>query len=334
MGSVTSKEQSIVTALDDQDAAELRTILKDSSPEEIRNLCKSYVTSDENQCTILHYAAWQDNPELLAPLLDYADDLEMRDDLGWTPLMTAVNRGSKQNANLLLARGARVDCDWVGGMSLIGDAMSCNDIDLVVLLMDHGARVAPTAEMLSNSDDQNAFYLLHYAVDDGLIDMAKLLIEKGHIPLNTLDQSGWSALHLAAGHDYVEMVTLLIEKGADINIKDSEGNTPLAWAREMNAYGALNELRKYGAIADKEWHGNRPEMKTYEERAEEALTENTYEQETENQPSQDTVNGVGYDRFEIETETSKSQTSPKLNGNKSNTLDGLQRQRQIPNITV
>jgi len=68
-----------------------------------------------------------DNTELLAPLLDYADDLEVRDDFGWTPLMTAVNRGSKQNVNMLLARGAKVDCDWSGGMSLIADAMNFYD---------------------------------------------------------------------------------------------------------------------------------------------------------------------------------------------------------------
>jgi ankyrin repeat protein len=68
-----------------------------------------------------------DNPEVLAPFLDYADDLEVRDGIGWTPLMTAVNRGSKQNVNMLLARGAKVDCDWAKGMSLIADAMNFND---------------------------------------------------------------------------------------------------------------------------------------------------------------------------------------------------------------
>jgi ankyrin repeat protein len=85
--------------------------------------------------------------------------------------------------------------------------------------MDNGARVTPTAEMLANGQDQNAFYLLHYAVDDGLIDIAKLLIEKGQIPLNTLDQAGWSALHLAAGHNNIDLVILLLGKGADVNIK-------------------------------------------------------------------------------------------------------------------
>lgn len=68
-----------------------------------------------------------DNPDLLAPFLDYADDLEIRDSFGWTPLMTAVNRGSRQNVNLLLGRGAKVDCDWAGGMSLIADAMNFAD---------------------------------------------------------------------------------------------------------------------------------------------------------------------------------------------------------------
>ena len=70
----------------------------------------------------------EDNAELLAPLLDYAGDLEIRDALGWTPLMTAVNRGSKHNVDLLLARGAKIDADWTKGMSLIADAMNYNDI--------------------------------------------------------------------------------------------------------------------------------------------------------------------------------------------------------------
>ena len=59
MGSTSSKEQAVATALENQDASELRTILKDLTSEQIRNLCKSYVPLDENQCTILHYATWQ-----------------------------------------------------------------------------------------------------------------------------------------------------------------------------------------------------------------------------------------------------------------------------------
>ena len=69
-----------------------------------------------------------DNPELLALFLEYADDLEVQDGLGWTPLATAVNRDSKENVKLLLQRGASVDCDSIQGIDLIATAMSFNDI--------------------------------------------------------------------------------------------------------------------------------------------------------------------------------------------------------------
>jgi hypothetical protein len=59
MGSASTKEQLITTAIENQDTTELRTILKDLTPEQIRAICKSYATVEENPCTILHYATWQ-----------------------------------------------------------------------------------------------------------------------------------------------------------------------------------------------------------------------------------------------------------------------------------
>jgi len=329
MGSSSSKEQSLAVAIENQDIGELRNILKGLTPDQIRTLCKSYVPGDENQCTILHYATWQDNPDILAPLLEYADDLEMRDGLGWTPLMTAVNRGSRQNVNMLLARGAQINCDWANGMSLIADAMNFDDVELVTILMDHGAQLTPTPNMLANSQDQNVFYLLHYAVDDGLFDIAKVLIERGKIPINTLDQAGWSPLHLAAGHNNTEIVTLLMKNGADVNIKDSHGNTPLAWAREMNATEVIKELEKHGGVADKEWHGDKLEMKSNEERAEEAWEEGGFGEDGGDRPGQFPNNAFESSKFEIEVEDSKSKKQNASNGRDSNVLDALQRQGSI-----
>lgn len=64
MGVAASKEQQVTTALENQDAGELRTVLKDMTSEQIRALCKSFVPSDENECTILHFAVWQGKPPL------------------------------------------------------------------------------------------------------------------------------------------------------------------------------------------------------------------------------------------------------------------------------
>ena len=59
MGLNSTKEQSIVTAIETHDSNSLRTVLKDSTIEEIQALCKALVSVGENQCTLLHYATWQ-----------------------------------------------------------------------------------------------------------------------------------------------------------------------------------------------------------------------------------------------------------------------------------
>ena len=59
MGAGSSKEQLVTTAIENQDSTELRTILRDLTPEQIRAIGKSFATLDDNQCTILHYATWQ-----------------------------------------------------------------------------------------------------------------------------------------------------------------------------------------------------------------------------------------------------------------------------------
>jgi ankyrin repeat protein len=71
-----------------------------------------------------------DNLELSELLLDYVDDLEIRDGLGWTPLLTAINRGSKENVKILLKRGAKIDCDSMKGIDLIATAMYFKDIGM------------------------------------------------------------------------------------------------------------------------------------------------------------------------------------------------------------
>ena len=65
---------------------------------------------------------------------------------------------------------------------------------------------------------------LLWAAENGLVDIAALLIEQGADPDKT-DHFGNTALHLAMSHS--DMVRLLLESGADVNAKNALGNTPL-----------------------------------------------------------------------------------------------------------
>ncbi|CAF1118579.1 unnamed protein product [Rotaria sordida] len=307
MGSILSKEQLMIKAIEHQDINAMKILINDLTREQMNMMCKYIVPRNEYQYTILHLATWQNNPQLLNLLLDYADDLEIRDGFGWTPLMTAINRDSKENIKILLNRGAKINCDFVQGMDLIAIAMAFHDTELIEILMDHGAQVIFTPDMYVNHEYSMGCYLLHFAVDDGLIDIAKLLIEKGKIPINTLDQTGWSPLHLAAGHNYLDIVKLLLQYKADINIKDYYGNTPLAWAKQMYATEVINELEKHGGIADTEWYGEKLMLHGYKEQIED--DQKLYEIEN--------------NQFEID----ESKPDKTLKDKSPLLLDALQRQR-------
>ncbi len=65
---------------------------------------------------------------------------------------------------------------------------------------------------------------LHWAAENGLIDIAALLIEQG-ADVDETDHFGNTALHLALA--YADLIQLLLENGADVNAKNAMGNTPL-----------------------------------------------------------------------------------------------------------
>jgi ankyrin repeat protein len=70
-----------------------------------------------------------------------------------------------------------------------------------------------------NDNQQVQCYLLHFAVDECLIDIVKIFLEQDQIPIDTINERGWSLLHLAAGHNQVDIIKLLINNGANVNIQ-------------------------------------------------------------------------------------------------------------------
>lgn len=74
------------------------------------------------------------------------------------------------------------------------------------------------------------------AAYEGNLDEARQLLQEGE-DVNGRDPGapGWAPLHFAAAMGHVAMVDFLIERGADVNLKGSDGNTPLHAAGFMVA---------------------------------------------------------------------------------------------------
>jgi ankyrin repeat protein len=62
------------------------------------------------------------------------------------------------------------------------------------------------------------------------------MLEENPIDLNSTDGRGWTLMHYAAQHHAVEIGQILVSKGANINAKDSFGNSVL-WRAAFSSTG-------------------------------------------------------------------------------------------------
>jgi hypothetical protein len=82
----------------------------------------------------------------------------------------------------------------------------------------------------------------------------------------------------------------------------------------MNSTDTIQVLVERGGLADSEWHGEKLEMKSSDQHAEEQWAAHEYESEATDKQD------VGYSRFEIQID---DQESNRKNSFKSNNVYGL-----------
>ena len=86
---------------------------------------------------------------------------------------------------------------------------------------------------------------IHEAASEGNIEAVKQHIIDG-IDVNIKNTDGESPLHYAAGSGHKEVVELLIARGADVNAKIKNSITPLDFAIDFKQSETAELLRKHG----------------------------------------------------------------------------------------
>ena len=129
------------------------------------------------------------NPEVVRSLLDAGADPNVG-----LPLHAAVEKGREAAAELLLARGARVDAKDPSGQTALHLAVCWGRENLVRLLLKTGADV--------NARDNNGRTPFLCTAISQSTEIAEMLIKQG-ADVNARDKSGASAADLAGGGDYV-----------------------------------------------------------------------------------------------------------------------------------
>jgi len=124
-----------------------------------------------------------------------------------------------------------------------GDAVEYGNIEAVRSVLNADPSMA-------NVTFDNRNCPLHKAANQGHVQIAKLLIERGG-KVSAIGSDERTPLHYAIDANNAEMVELLIANGADLTIRDERGLSPLACAaRQYVGDGLDSEEEIFNRIRD------------------------------------------------------------------------------------
>jgi ankyrin repeat protein len=182
--------------------------------------------------TPLHQAfeTWQKNPNIVRLLLDHGADANVYDKSGNTFLHFTASEGDLKLTRVLLERiPEAVNSQNHHGSTPLLLASECRTPDVVQLLLDHN----PDVHVCDADGDTP----LHCAAIAGRLEVARLLLLKLDIEVNSWNNEGATPLHLAS-EGYWEgnpdIVRLLLDRGADAQARNLSGQTASEIARGPN----------------------------------------------------------------------------------------------------
>jgi ankyrin repeat protein len=215
-------------------------------------------SKDKKHGTPLHAAAEAGHKEVAEFLIVNKADVNAKEStLGMTPLLVAAMFGHKDVAELLLTNKAEVNARDNNGATPLHQAVIFGRKDTAELLLANKAEVAAREDTLGDTP-------LHWAAMYGHKDLVALLLAN-RADVNDKDNDGWTSLHCAvtgallckqhlpgfsrnsgldsaAGNDLPSraarqvrwengspkgVAELLLANKAEVNVRDSRGQSPL-----------------------------------------------------------------------------------------------------------
>lgn len=180
-------------------------------------------------------------------VLDDANYIHARDQIGNTPLLTAIGHDDVELVDFMLEKGSDPNCEVDDGYTCLLVAVESESPEaprIMKALIDGGADI--------HAKGINGWAPLHMAAARGNLEAAKLLLEAGADVNQRTEIDGHdSPLMEATRNGRAEMVRLLLEHGADTEVRDMVLDMGLIELAETAMDGpdpnVVEELRKLPA---------------------------------------------------------------------------------------
>jgi ankyrin repeat protein len=206
-------------------------------------------------CTALYVAAFLGHLPSCKVLASSGASLEAANDLGYTPLMAAIEGDHEDVIDFFLKSGANVnpeviatmEVEGLGGASPLYTATRKENLAVIKKLLKRGVDV--------NRPTPNGWTPLKSAAQQGSLEIVKALLEAGADP-NIADDTNYTPLMNAVSGEHEDIVKFLLKFNADPNIQSGEnpedddwepGRTALMDAAVSGNVAIARELLKGGA---------------------------------------------------------------------------------------
>jgi ankyrin repeat protein len=189
-------------------------------------------TTDAYHNTILHYASFNDNDEIVQYLrtVCHANELALNDDgetalpYGYDFHMAAMNGNLNNLIQCIQNDGINIEATNTHGYTALHLACRYGHLNVVDYLIQTCHVNVSTCE----SPRVSGYNSLHIACIHGHYNVVEYLLQQNHIHVDTKDQQGNTSLHHACRGQYIEIVQYLIEVcHADVNVRNDHEATIL-----------------------------------------------------------------------------------------------------------
>ncbi|XP_053546098.1 ankyrin repeat and protein kinase domain-containing protein 1 [Bombina bombina] len=202
-------------------------------------MCMSDVScADENNFTLLHFAASEGDLEKVKHFLSLRLDVNCSSSNGYTPLIIAVQKKRLDICTYLIENGADVNIADKDKWSPLHFAAQSGDDRIARLLLDHSAIV--------DAREFDEWTPLHLASQNGFENIARLLFSR-HADPNCQEVEGKTALHMASYFGHYELARLLVSQGSDLDRRQKNNRTALHIAAEKGHFRVVQHLIQKGA---------------------------------------------------------------------------------------